>query len=261
MKKLFFLSGLARSGSTLLGSILNQHRAVHVTPTSPTLDLICSMSNTLEHVDTQYTIDKDTLSYNVISSILESSYKHIQKPIVFDKHRGWPRNLSVAQQFIDHKFIGIVTYRPVPEIITSFIKLFDKDKNNFIDTRLTQDRKPINNRNRADYLWRFFMLDPQQSTMHGLANHRENLLPLSYDEIVNDTQATLDKIEKFFMIEGISSISTRDINNTCKEDKDTAWGVKDLHTIRPVIEKTSNDARITLGAELYDYYSQFNLKI
>jgi sulfotransferase len=261
LKTIFFLSGLARSGSTLLGSILNQHNQIHVTPTSPTLDLICMLESNFGTLNNQYTFDSESVSRKVITSIFDSSYTHTNKPYIFDKHRGWPRNLSVAQSFIYNEFKGIVTYRPVPEIITSFIKLFDKDPYNFVDAKLTKDRKPINTRNRADYLWRYYMVDPQQSTMYGLQFHRDKLLPLSYDEIVLDTKSALSKIQKFFNISGVADLEISDINNTCAEAHDAAWGVKDLHTIRPRIEKTSNDARQVLGNELYEFYSTFNLKI
>lgn len=258
---LYFLSGLARSGSTLLGSILNQHPDIHVTPTSPTLDLICMMDQNFRTLKTQYTFDIPTVTRNILRATLDASYQHIAKPVVFDKHRGWPRNLDVAQSIMDHEFKGIVTYRPVPDIITSFIKLINKDPNNFIDAHLRKDHRPINTRNRADYLWRFYMIDPQQSTLHGLEHHRDKLLPLSYDEIVLDTKSTLTKIENFFGITGVATLELSDISNTCAESKDEAWGVKNLHTIRPTIQKTSDDSRTVLGDELFEFYSTFNIAL
>ena len=40
MKKLYFLSGLPRSGSTVLAGILNQHPDVHASSTSGLLDML-----------------------------------------------------------------------------------------------------------------------------------------------------------------------------------------------------------------------------
>ena len=40
-KTIFYLSGLPRSGSTLLGSLIGQRPDFTVTPTSPFLDLLC----------------------------------------------------------------------------------------------------------------------------------------------------------------------------------------------------------------------------
>lgn len=103
------------------------------------------------------------------------------------------------------------------------------------------------------------MNDPHTSTLHGLAYHRDKLLTISYNEIVTDTSNVLAKIGTFFDINGLENISLDNIENTCAESKDQAWGVKDLHTIRPVIQKTSDDPIKYLGQELVDYYSQFDI--
>lgn len=261
MKKLFFLAGMPRSGSTLLGSILNKHRDVHVTPTSPILDLICMTEESLKKLSVQYTFNEIEFIKNIAAGILDYGYKHISKPIVFDKHRGWPKNIKIATSLLSNNFSGIVTYRPLPEIITSYIKLAKKDPNNFIDARLRDDGRPINNRNRADYLWRYYISDSYNSIKVGLEQGKDRLLPISYDDITLDTKNTLKKIEAFFSIDGISNIELDHIENTCAEDKDVAWGLKDLHTIRPKIDRTSDDPVDILGQDLFNYYSQFNWKL
>jgi len=72
MKTLFFLSGLPRSGSTLLGSILSQHPELQATPTSPLADLLCWIDQGFTKLDIQYTYDKEQIQYNTYSSILET---------------------------------------------------------------------------------------------------------------------------------------------------------------------------------------------
>jgi sulfotransferase len=257
-KRLFFLSGLARSGSTLLGSILNQHPDVHVTPTSPVLDLVCGINSQMQGLHAQYTWDKD-LDPLITSAVVDACYKRIPCSTVFDKHRGWTSNIRLASQHLYQEFKGIVTHRPVPEVLVSFIKLFDKDPNNWIDNMLRRDGRPINVRSRCDFLWRYAMLDPYNSTAYAIQNHADVVLPLSYDSIATDTRGTLKLIEKFFDIPGLADLQLESIVNTCAEN-DTAWGVQNLHTIRPTIERTSDDARLVLGSELYEYYSQFNIK-
>ena len=51
MKTLYFLSGLPRSGSTLLGSILSQHSKLQATPTSPLADLLCWIDEGFSKLD------------------------------------------------------------------------------------------------------------------------------------------------------------------------------------------------------------------
>ena len=261
MKNLYYLAGLPRAGSTLLGSILNLHPTIQVTPTSPIADLICLTETNIKKLNIQYTFDETLLLDNITIGIFEHAYNHIDKPTVFDKHRGWPRNHTLAQKYIKNKFLGIITYRPIPDIITSYLTLIQNDPNNFIDQHLRTDGKPLNTRNRADYLWRYYISDPYNSCIFGLEHNREYILPISYDELTNDTKTTLKKIETFFDIADLSLLQLDYIKNTCAEQKDEAWGLKDLHTIRPTIKKVSADPKITLGEELYNYYSKFNLKL
>lgn len=262
IKQIYFLAGLPRAGSTLLGSILNQHPMIHVTPTSPTLDIVCKLEEYFNELTIQFTFDRDTTFKNVSKSIFTSMYQHIDKPFIFDKHRGWPENTGIAKKTLNTEIKGIVTHRPIPEVITSFIKLFDKDPNNWVDRALRENYRPINNRNRADYLWRNNLIKAVKPHSDGSIDaHLDKFLFLSYDEIVLNTKNTLGKIEEFFGIPGISDLVLVDIVNTCGESKDEAWGVNNLHTIRPIIQKTSDDARVTLGPELYDFYSNFNIKV
>jgi sulfotransferase len=255
--KFHFLSGLPRSGSTLLGSILNKSPAVYVSPTSPVLDLLCKTEETFQTLEQQYTI-WENYKHNLFRSIIRDSYPQ-HKIHVFDKHRGWPRNINIANQYLNRPFDGIVTIRPVAEIIVSFLKLMRNDPNNFINVRLSNDRKPINIRNQADYLWRYYIADSYNSTKTGLENNRDKILIVRYNDLVTDTNAVLKDIENFFLIPKLTHLDLSYISNTCAESKDEAWGLKDLHLIRPTIEKTSDSALDVLGQELFDYYSKFDI--
>ena len=103
MKTLFFLSGLPRSGSTLLGSILSQHPELQATPTSPLADLLCWIDEGFTKLDIQYTYDKQQIQYNTYNSILENFYNHIEKPYILDKHRGWCKNVPSIEKFLKQK--------------------------------------------------------------------------------------------------------------------------------------------------------------
>ena len=76
MKQVHFLSGLARSGSTLLGSIVSQHPQIHVTPTSPLLDLLNYVNQALNTVEQQYTFDFDTVSTNIYLGLIDNFYQN-----------------------------------------------------------------------------------------------------------------------------------------------------------------------------------------
>jgi hypothetical protein len=54
MKNLMFLSGLPRTGSTLLTSLLNQHPEIYASGSSPLSDLIFKTDITLQELDKVY---------------------------------------------------------------------------------------------------------------------------------------------------------------------------------------------------------------
>ena len=261
-KTIFFLSGLPRSGSTLLGSILGQNSKITVTPTSPLLDLMCYTNESFQRLNKTYTFDYKTVSDNIYKGILENFYNNINTEIVIDKHRGWPRNITPIKQYITDNPKIICTYRRISEIITSYIVLIEKDKSksNFIDEALKESNQSITIENRAKILWYKFISDPYESTVFGLKNCRKNIHFVSYDELTSNPQSCFSKIYKFLNMEDYTH-NFDDIINYCVEDKDYAWGVNGLHDIRTKLEKKSVDPINVLGPYLTNYYDQFNLLI
>lgn len=256
---IYFLSGLPRSGSTLLGSILNQNPDVYVSPTSPLLDLLCFQNEALNKVKEQYTFDDVKQSESIYNSLPKAFYQHIDRPHIIDKHRAWARNVLPAKLHVNAYPKVICTYRPVSEVVTSFLKLIDKDPNNFIDVALRKKRLSLTVENRAKELWDGYISDPWQSLQIGLQNYKDNLYFVSYESLVEQPHETLVGVYNFLDIEQYAH-TFDSINNSCTESKDAAWGLKDLHTIRPLLAKTSNNPREVLGDKLCSYFSQFDIK-
>jgi sulfotransferase len=260
MKKLFFLSGLPRSGSTLLGSILNQNLEVYTSPTSPLADLLCFIDSNFNSLDIQYTYDKEKIQHNTYNAVISNFYNHIPKKYILDKHRAWPKNLIPVKKFYTDNPKVIATYRSIPEVISSFITLIERtdQQDNFVDNKLIQDNLEINNSNRAEYLWRFFISDPYQSLIYGLRHFRENIHLVEYNNFVQNPEEELNKIYDFL---GIDSYQHDFFNilNTCKEEKDKEWGMEELHNIRSVLQKTSKPPEEVIGEENVKLYSLFNI--
>lgn len=261
MKTIFFLSGLPRSGSTLLGSIIGQNPDFHVTPTSPLLDLLCFTNQNFNLLDQKYTYDKDVVSANVYKGIIESFYKHIDKKYILDKHRGHPRNLVPLKRFVADEPKIICTVRPVSEIIASYIKLIEKNKqsDNFIDNHLKSKKIPINIGNRAKCLWEEYIISPYESMKFGLKNYRDNLHIVEYENLVNKPDIVLKEIYDFLGLPHHLGHLYENIHNFCAEEKDAAWGLENLHLIRTILKKTSTPPDEILGPYLTEHYNQFNL--
>ena len=256
---IYFLSGLPRSGSTLLGSILNQNPDVYVSPTSPLLDLLCLQNEAINRVSQQYTFDVQEQAASIYDALPLAYYHSIKKPHIIDKHRAWARNVMPAQMHISKNPKVICTNRPVAEVVTSFIKLINKDPDNFIDAALKKKRKALTTNTRAMELWESYIKDPWESLRIGLENYKDNLHFVDYTNLVNDPQNTINGIYDFLEIDRYEH-SFDNISNTCGEAKDSAWGLRDLHTIRNKLEKTSDSAEEVLGDNLCKYFSQFDIK-
>lgn len=260
MDNLFFLSGIARSGSTLLGSILNQNPDIFVSPTSPLMDLYCLLDQNLTNLNIQYTYEYESVNTNIQKSLAKNFYSHINKKYVIDKHRGWPKNVNNIKKYINDDPKIICTWRPTAEKIVSFLKLIEKDPDNAVDKQLLQRNLQINTYNRSMLLWREYSFDPFMSLKHGLQYDRNHIHIVKYDDLIANPSNELEKIYNFLKIEKYNH-QYNNIENTCSEQKDEMWGFKGLHDIRPNLNKTSSDPIEVLGEQLFEVFNNVDKQI
>ena len=93
MNKLHMLAGLPRSGTTLLGAILNQNPKVYVTTTSPFVEILWRNysvwfeESEIPCLDTLKTRD---LKKPFLKNVAHSYFNELtDKEIVIDKRRSW----------------------------------------------------------------------------------------------------------------------------------------------------------------------------
>lgn len=260
MNKLFFCSGLPRSGSTVLLSILSQNSDIYCTPTSPLADFLCLTDHNFSHIDYNYTYEKEKVQYNVYNSIIKNFHGHVSKKYIIDKHRGWAKNLLPIKKFYTDTPKVLATYRPIPEILSSFISLIEEKNqyDNFVDNRLREDNVQITNSNRAEYLWRFYVSDPYESLIYGLKNFRDCIHLINYNDLIKKPDVEIEKIYNFLEIDSYPHYY-ENIINTCGEEKDREWGLEGLHNIRPILEKKSKCPEEVIGQENVKLYNLFNI--
>lgn len=128
MKKLHLISGMPRSGSTLLCNILNMNSSFHATATSPVIDVISAMRSTFSHNMTFKTNDRILQYENMrqgMKGFLDGFY--FDKEIVFDKCRGWTSYISLIDAILGHSNTKIIwTYRDPVEVISSIEQHYQK---------------------------------------------------------------------------------------------------------------------------------------
>lgn len=238
------MSGLPRSGSTLLTALLNQNPEIHASTNSPLLDTIHYTEEYLLYQSEQYKAHpKPECAHKVLSSIAPNYYFNTSQNIIIDKSRGWVNQIGHIQDYITKEPKIICPVRSIPDIISSFLNLVYHSKTtSFIDEALIKNNIEINNDNRADYL-----MSPQGiigQSYHALSealckgNHKYLLL-VEYDDLVSQSQKELNRIYDFLELPRF----THTFENVKPkfDENDEVYKLEHMHTVRNKVEKIHRD--------------------
>jgi len=234
-KQYHFLAGLHRSGNTVLSSILNQHPDIYSTPLGPICEYMW-----LVHTSDNQNVLINTFEYRkkqLISSMLDSYYSDVEKPIIIDREKNWghPANLQMLKQYITDKPKIIYTIRPIAEVLASYIAIAsNKTINDMRKDSWPEDPNLSLNDNLCEYL-----MNPNNKFMtalhaiHSIKNPENDGIfhVVQYHDLLDAPQKTMDEIYEFLGIETFKHNFTN-IRKLEKYD-DTAAGLpKDLHKVR-----------------------------
>jgi hypothetical protein len=153
----------------------------------------------------------------------------------------------------------ICTARSIPEILSSYILLINKnsDKITFVDQDLIDNNLAINNKNRCRILWEKYINHPYTSFRMGYNSFDIDMCIVEYNDIVNNSQYTMNRICEFIGIETYQV----DINNmqSMLENDDYHGGLNGLHDVRSVMERVSPEPELVIGKELTKLYTDMKL--
>jgi sulfotransferase len=130
-KRIYFMAGMPRSGSTLLANILAQHPGIHVTGTSGIVDMLVLVRNAWDKLREFQALDRnlsESIKASVLQGMLSGSFRHVERPICIDKNRRWSEYLETAAVLLGgrHKVKVIITVRDVRDVLASFETLYRK---------------------------------------------------------------------------------------------------------------------------------------
>lgn len=242
-KKLYFLSGLPRSGSTVLAAILNQHPDMYVSPTSGLLDVMGAVCFSWENNPTTKAQGKGKDEvYAMLRSLVDTKYEQIEKPIILDKSRGWPEPniMKTMEAVLGERPKIIATVRNIPDCAASFVRIAKpQDVKTFLRTSSL-----ISGTLKSSYI----------TLKNGFDAEPQNICFVDYDKLMDNPQEELDKIHKFLGLSPHTYNLEAIEGSTVAERDEEAWGIKGLHDIKPQLGRQhSEDSRIILG----DMYSAF----
>ena len=234
-KKYIGLSGLPRTGSTLLSSILSQNPEIHAEGNSAVCQLMWDMQCSVhESSILQLTVSNriDT-GIELIKNIPNMYYKDVTASTVIDKCRSWtlPDNMAMLNKYFEHKPKVLVLERPLVEVVRSFVAL--RQANNWqgdLEAELLDD-------------WSEPIMRSYEGVKWAKANNKGEFLFVQYDDLLNNTKSTIAKIYEFGELEFIE----HDFNNIVNmhPENDKIYGMLGQHDIRPTISKRELDVTLS----------------
>ena len=238
-----FLSGLPRSGSTVLAAILNQNPLFYVTPTSGLLNMMGAVAEKWERDETIHVQGRnDDDMIRMLRGLMVAKNEVISKPIVIDKNRGWPAPpiMRTMTRVLGQRPKIIATVRNVPDCIASFVRLVKpQDVQKFLaETHLIDVVK-------SGYvtLYAGMLEDPLAFCL------------IEYEDLLAKPEVQLKRIHDFLEIEPFVYDLEKIEGSIVAERDDEVWGIPGLHNVRPKLERQHmQTAKEVLGHR----YNEFN---
>lgn len=263
MKNFYMISGLPRSGSTLLCNILAQNKDLFVSKaTSGCVDVLFNIRNQWDNLIEHKAegVDYDQLK-RVLQNVL-NSYHSTDKNNIVDKGRGWLSLIEMAEFILGYTPKIIVPVRNISEILSSFEKLWRKstgqsqwnfEKEDYFKAQTVEGRCDI---------W------SNMSQPVGLAYNRvkdaisrgykDKLLFVEFDELTSQPYQTLERVYSYLELPYFEH-NFNNIEQYTKEDDEGVHRIPDLHKIRPRVIPVPHDSKNILGDDLFNRYT--NLEI
>lgn len=242
MKTIHFLSGIPRSGSTVLAAILNQNPATHVSTTSGLVHALDGLANTW--VNGPLLSENDPTREALARSmrgLIEAFYSTVNAPVVIDKGRGWPIPiiLQAMQQVLGRTPKIIATVRSVPDCAASFVRIAKPENlDDFIYTGQLMDHL------KAAY----------QSLEAGYRYAPESFLFVEYEDLLANPKQELARVHKFLELPDFNYDFNNIDGSSVKEDDENLHGYSGMHDIQPQLKHLHN---IDPKNVLKHHYSSF----
>jgi sulfotransferase len=247
-RKYAFLSGLPRSGSTLLASILNQNPNIHSGANSPMCGMMWNLEQSIIATEQFNAYPKMHVVPGVVRGVLESFYSDRTETLIIDKSREWamPQHLELLKRVLPYEPKIIVCVRSIIEILASFINLVNNNSGNasFIDKEI-EAHKQVHfyhhpHETRCNSLMR--PGGPIDNALYGVmfASQPENAQYfhiVEYSDVVANTKETIDGIYKFLGLEPFEHDYSNIKNNF--HERDETYGLYGMHDVRRKLSRST----------------------
>jgi len=252
-----FLSGLPRSGSTLLAAILRQNPRFHAGMTSPVGGLFNGLVAQVSAGSELAPMVSTDQRKRLLTGLFESYYADVPDEVetVFDTNRGWTAALpSLVELFPDAKVLCCV--RDLAWVMDSLERQYRR--NVFENTRLfnsPSERGTVYSRldalAHADRLVGYAHSALREACY---GEHAERLLLIDYEHLTRRPAEVIQLIYQFLDEEPFE----HDFENVAydAEEFDAVLGVRGLHRVKPKVAPQQRET--ILPPDLFNRFQQQN---
>lgn len=237
MQKYHFISGLPRSGSTLLSAILQQNPRFSSGISDPVLDILKSTINTVNTAAGMTLQVPDDKLLEILKSIVSTFYRD-DNEVCFNTNRLWTANTTLLKQIYPSSKV-IVCVRDVPWILDSFERL---NSNNPLTVKPIYHHQPLTTvYERSSMLMGEyanhpgFVVTPLLAAKQAVYSAESDMLcVVDYEKLTSDPLGTMKQIYEFIG----EPWYEHDFENLeySYDEFDEAVRINGLHTVRPKVE-------------------------
>ena len=237
MKKYYFISGLPRSGNTLLASILNENENILATCQSIFPSIFYDLQTITQENDVYKNYPQDKRFETFYKNLFNNFFINDNEKYIIQRGEFiTPINLQNLKNYCPNNIKIVILVRDVADVLKSFINHSYSYKNYYLNQFETNDEKAeflI-----EDHVYITTMIESIKILIEN--NEIDNYLLIDYDKFILQPQYYLEKIYSYYKI--------KNFNHNLENIKQLA-GYKDylydhnLHKINPKIVKNIYDVK------------------
>lgn len=230
MKNYYFISGLPRSGFTLLSAILKQNKDFYADISSPLQMIVENTVRVFTECENSSNIDNQR-RIDVIQSVFDGYYSQTDSSVIFDTCRSWTKNSTLLQTVFPYTKI-ICCVRDITDIINSFEKIWNS--NSLYYKQINEFTYSDNIFERSDEIYNRSIIPNYVFLKEGYIKNPNMIHFVNYEDLCRYPEKVLKDIYEF-IDQPYYAHNFEDLNYENSEF-DLKCGIPFLHKIQNVVE-------------------------
>jgi sulfotransferase len=259
-KTYHFMAGLPRSGSTVLSAILNQNPQIYSSPPTQLVEMLFTLQTKIPNYESYKANLLREGYHRTLQSVTDNFYSIIDKPVVIDMGRTWgtPYNWNYLSPYVNPTGKVILTLRPILEVLASFVRVIKDNESKGVRTPYFDENLFVSHyRPATDAIVDSLMLPNSSidqaifSIANLLRNHKDRVLIVWYDDLVETPEETLNSIYEFLELDRFKH-DFSNIVSVERYDDLAGYQLKGLHDVKSKLTKSATKPE--------DYLSDYVIK-